>query len=436
MVYGIFNASTVNTNRANPPFGKMPNVWEAVGPAPAAAGAPPGPFVNHPVFKGVFDSPTTAPTPPPQATTYGSSCSNDFPAGAIDNAGNIYVAWAMNNARTNEYMIWFAASHDHGNTFYGPFQVSRGPGAAEMPWVAAGDDGRVEVVYYGTSTPGDPNVAPTTTHWNAYFAQSLNANSREPVFTISQVSDHTMHNGSICNLGLLCTLNSGDRSLLDFFQVSIGPDGLANIIFADNGNSPTHAEFSRQTSGPLGLLNPTFPTCLDPSINPIKAVSRKTHGATDFNLDLPLTGNPGIECRRGPIAGSHKIVVTFPNAVALNGNPKAGVTSGTGTVSNVTVNGADVTIDLTGVANAQRVVITLFGVTSGANTGDVQVVMNTLLGDVNASRDVDSGDVSLVRQQTLQAVTVDNFRDDVNASGDIDSGDVSIVRQQTLTSLP
>ena len=55
--------------------------------------------------------------------------------------------------------------------------------------------------------------------WNALFAQSFNANEREPAFTISPVSHHIMHNGPICNQGILC--GSGTRTLADFFQVSI-----------------------------------------------------------------------------------------------------------------------------------------------------------------------------------------------------------------------
>jgi hypothetical protein len=62
--------------------------------------------------------------------------------------------------------------------------------------------------------------------------------------------------------------------------------------------------------------------------------------------------------------------------------------------------------------------------------------MDVLIGDVNASGDVDSADVFLVRQQTLHNVTLSNFREDLNASGDIDSADVFIARQHTLTSLP
>ena len=95
-----------------------------------------------------------------------------------------------------------------------------------------------------------------------------------------------------------------------------------------------------------------------------------------------------------------------------------------------------VTIDLHNVTNAQTIGITLNNVSDGTNTGTVSVAMGVLLGDVNASGRVDSGDVSLVRQQTLQTITSSNFQEDINASGRIDSGDVSIARQQTLTSLP
>ncbi len=44
----------------------------------------------------------------------------------------------------------------------------------------------------------------------------------------------------------------------------------------------------------------------------LSAVSRKTHGSVgDFDIPLPLTGAPGVECR----AGDQKIVVTFNNVV-------------------------------------------------------------------------------------------------------------------------
>jgi hypothetical protein len=98
--------------------------------------------------------------------------------------------------------------------------------------------------------------------------------------------------------------------------------------------------------------------------------------------------------------------------------------------------GNQVVVNLTQVVNAQVLVVTILGVSDGMNTSNVQATLGVLIGDVNASGRVDAADVSLVRQQTLDAVTISNFRADINASGRIDAADVSIARQQTLTSLP
>ena len=67
------------------------------------------------------------------------------------------------------------------------------------------------------------------------------------MFTIVQPNpSNIIHNGQISTGGLL---GSSDRSLLDFMEVAIGPDGLANIIFADNAGQATRAEYTRQTGG-------------------------------------------------------------------------------------------------------------------------------------------------------------------------------------------
>ena len=71
------------------------------------------------------------------------------------------------------------------------------------------------------------------------------------------------------------------------------------------------------------------------------------------------------------------------------------------------------------------------GVSDGINTGNVSVPMGVLLGDVNASGVVTSGDTNLCKAQALQAVTTANFRNDVNASGAgyrewIDKGNLTI----------
>ena len=62
--------------------------------------------------------------------------------------------------------------------------------------------------------------------------------------------------------------------------------------------------------------------------------------------------------------------------------------------------------------------------------------MGVLVGDVNASGVVTSGDTNLCKAQALQPVTSANFRNDINASGAITTGDVNIIKQNALSQLP
>jgi hypothetical protein len=449
-VYGFLGASTVTTNAVGAPAGKLPNVWEADGPGTFTTGIPPGPFTNHPVFKGVIDSPTN-PAPPAGSATIGSSAANLFNGATIDRAGNIYATWATPSGRTGLYDIWFASSHDHGQTFYGPFKINPTGIQGDMPWIAAGDNGRVDIVYYGTAGTEDPTTS-ATNQWNVFFAQSLNAADREPVFTVSQASDHVNHIGQICNIGILCgpsPLNQTTRNLLDFFQVAIGPDGLANIAYTDTGSQPAgsqarHVSYARQNGGPLALTNPTLPVCLGNVVPLTSVVSRKTHGsAGTFDVNLPLVGTRGVECRSGGSTNDYTLVFTFPNNLVsvggalVTGHDPAG---GTGSVSGTAMgpNPNRYTVNLTNVSDAQYITVTLNNVVdSTGNAADVVgPQMGVLVGDVNANGLVDGNDVSGVQGQTRQPVTSANFREDVNASGGIDGNDVSITQGHTRTSLP
>jgi hypothetical protein len=167
---------------------------------------------------------------------------------------------------------------------------------------------------------------------------------------------------------------------------------------------------------------------------PTSAVSRKTHtGVGDFDVPLPLIGTHGIECRTGGASGVYKVVVTFPLPVTVS---SVGVTSGTGSVSSTTVAGNQVTVNLTGVTNAQVITITLFGVNDGTNAGDVSVPMSVLLGDTSANGSVNSSDISQTKVQSGTAASMSNFREDVTINGLINSSDVSTVKVQSGTALP
>ena len=456
----FFLASTITTNTADPPFGKEPHIWDFVASPPAGGGTPPLNVNNYAIFKGVIDSPVTAPA---GAITYGSHLAAIFPSGDVDSAGNVYAVWSNVSARPNATIgadpattwdIWFASSHDGGKNFYGPFKISSGTGTAVFPWIAAGDGGKVDIAWYQANNPapplvsdptspaeltGGPNNMPAGTFWNVMFAQSLNANTREPSFTVVQASDNPMHRGRISIGG---TTGSSDRSLADYFNVYIGPDGIANIMYTDNANATgsesNHISYVRQNGGPIAKNNPSGVTCLGGAPIPIKVVSQKTHGTAGvFEVNLPLSPH-GIECRQGqPAANQHKVVFTFPVPVTLT---SATIPSNNATVNSTTVSGNSVTVNLTASPGPQKVVIKLNAVNDGAgNTGDISWRLDILLADVNSSRQVDSGDVLLLQKQNGQALPPTgsaDFRRDINLNGAIDSGDVLLGQKNNPSVLP
>jgi CSLREA domain-containing protein len=183
------------------------------------------------------------------------------------------------------------------------------------------------------------------------------------------------------------------------------------------------------------------------ALAPVSAGSRKSHGTAGiFDVNLPLTSPAGIECRTGGATNDHQLIVTFPAAVTVSGTPQAQVTSGTGQIgTGGTSNGGVVTLDqtetimtvpLTNVANAQRIVVTLFSVGDGVNTNNVTVPMSVLAGDTTANGSVNSSDIAQTQSQSGQPVTSSNFREDVTVNGGINSSDVAFVQSKSGTAVP
>ena len=186
---------------------------------------------------------------------------NLFPEMTVDKAGNLYYTWSQtqgpssdSSGLTGEQDVYYTFSTDRGTTWAAPIPLTQESNdSAVMPWMVAGDPGRVDLVYYkansglnsnvGFDSSGNPMV------WNVYFAQSLNALNKGSNFRSVQISDHPNHLGGICTAGLSC---SGDRDLLDFFTVDIDHLGAANVVWADDNTSrgsDTRNKFARQLSG-------------------------------------------------------------------------------------------------------------------------------------------------------------------------------------------
>jgi hypothetical protein len=174
-------------------------------------------------------------------------------------------------------------------------------------------------------------------------------------------------------------------------------------------------------------------------------VSRMTHGTAGmFDLNLPLTGTRGVECRSGGANGNYTIVFTFANN--LTSVNQATVTTGTGTVSSTVLGpnaglnlGANqFEVNLTGVTNAQYLVVSLVNAkdSTGAIGNIVGPQMGVLVGDTTANGVVNSSDIAQTQSQSGQPVTASNFREDVTVNGSINSSDIALVQSESGTGLP
>jgi hypothetical protein len=149
---------------------------------------------------------------------------------------------------------------------------------------------------------------------------------------------------------------------------------------------------------------------------------------------FPLLQNEAVpvEPRRGGTPGDHTIVMVFPSPVSFTGVSASGGTATTTPAPN-SAPVSEVTVNLTGVPNAQVLTVNLQGVTAGGAPANIPVKMNVLLGDVNVDGKVNSGDAQHVRNRSGKPADADLFRDDVNLDGVINSGDAFIVRKQSGT---
>ena len=176
-------------------------------------------------------------------------------------------------------------------------------------------------------------------------------------------------------------------------------------------------------------------------------LSVKVHGtAGKFGIPLLQPDLPpmpvGIECRIGGGVNhnAHMLIYTFDNNLVTNIQPTVRVSQGTGTVSSTAFGPMtnQFTVNLSGVANAQHLIVSLDGLhdKAGAIYKNILVRMDVLLGDTNKDKIVNTKDVNQTTNQIGHAVTGANFREDVTVNGVIDNSDVNTVQSQVGKKLP
>jgi hypothetical protein len=158
-----------------------------------------------------------------------------FPAGAIDKAGTLYVIYTSDKDAPGHFHTYVISTKDHGLHWSTPFKVdglNMTKGSTVFATGAAGAKGVLDVAWYQSDRGSSPND--TSSLWHVRFAQVRGADTTHPtIVNRVTVAGKPNHAGDICLNGILCELG-GDRSLLDFFELKIGKDGMAQIVYADN----------------------------------------------------------------------------------------------------------------------------------------------------------------------------------------------------------
>ena len=120
--------------------------------------------------------------------------------------------------------------------------------SATFPQIDAGDAGRVAIAYLGSPDKwlldepgldgdpwdGDAHYAPDNATYFLYVSISTNADTAEPMWETIQLTDDPVQVGSIClSSGDCRNIGGSNRNLLDFNDLTLGPDGRIYIAYAD-----------------------------------------------------------------------------------------------------------------------------------------------------------------------------------------------------------
>ena len=156
----------------------------------------------------------------------------------------------------------------------------------------------------------------------------------------------------------------------------------------------------------------------------LSSVSRKTHGTSG-------TYNVSSGSFEGRVNGPTQIVTTFNQNVHRVNNTAADFTLSSGTLGTVTVAGAVVTVNVSGVADQAIFTIGFPGIASDCDntTTTATKCWKVLQGDVNGISPVNNFDVLAVRGLLGQVTDGSNFTRDVNYyNGKIDNFDMLFTR--------
>ena len=229
---------------------------------------------------------------PVHQSAEGASYANVFPIIAVDRGGNLHVVYS------NGTNVFLASSADFGATWTEPLRVNNGPETktALSPWVDAGDAGKVDIMWWATSSA---NSLAADAKWKVYFAQVQNALAKNP--TVSQnAATGVFHTGPICVNGTGCA--DGTRNLAEYASTTIYRDGKAMIVYPDDQQTTNPLTyFIKQTGGPVALSA----SAMAPRLNPEREVGTSIPDRFALDQNYPNPFNPTTMIRYALPSDSH-----------------------------------------------------------------------------------------------------------------------------------
>src|SRR4051794_9435474 len=192
-----------------------------------------------------------------------------WPAIAVDSADTLYEVWDTDPRNTADKtscsdqsptgnspagaplanQIQYAYSRDFGQTWSAPITVAApGNARAFWPWIAAGDAGKVSIVWYQSDKLVDLDC--TASKISIHAATVLGANTASPNIDAVDAVGAPIHDNGVCQGGTTCVATGQDRRLGDFFTNSLDRNGCVMIASGDT-TVP-----SAQTGGPRPVSLP------------------------------------------------------------------------------------------------------------------------------------------------------------------------------------
>lgn len=162
-----------------------------------------------------------------------------FPVAAVDKAGTVYVVYSVGMPTEGQgtpkhatrYGVYLTSGKGAAN-WTAPVLISDPNTAAILPFVAAGAEGRIAVVWY-ENTLGLPNDA-LPDLWNVRLWESIDADSAAPHSVRVLLNTAPNHIGAVCTYGGACLFTASDRSLLDYFEVALDARGQPVVAWVSS----------------------------------------------------------------------------------------------------------------------------------------------------------------------------------------------------------